>query len=97
MCAFADHAFMGYCHDDQNDQQVNPQQRNADMVGNQTEKGRHQGCTHIGACHLDTNQGLRLIRAEMLRGGMDHTGVDRSAAKPNQQKTNHRAELPQWK
>lgn len=54
------------------------------MVGDQAEQGRHEGSADIGAGHLDADEGLGLIRAEMLRCGMDDAGINGGTAKAHQ-------------
>ena len=64
------------------------------MVGDQAENGRHDAESGVCAGHLYSDDGLRLIRAEMFRGGMNDAGIDRGAAKPDKDKAANCRGLP---
>ena len=53
------------------------------MIGDQTEKRRHQQSSHVGAGHLDADHSLGPFCPEMRRGGVDDAGIDRRASKPD--------------
>ena len=55
-----------------------------DVVGDQAEERRHQAVADVGAGHLNADQGLGMLSAEMRRGGVDHTGVDGGAAQADE-------------
>ena len=73
-------------HQHQNCQQVEGEQHRGDVIGKQTEERRHDQIAHIGAAHLDADDGLRILCAEMRRGGVDDAGVDGRTAQPYQHK-----------
>ena len=80
-------------HQHQKYQQVEGEQRRGDVVGKHAEQRRHGKIAHIGAAHLDADDGLRILCAEMRRGGVDDAGVDGSAAQPYQHKPGQRKDL----
>lgn len=63
-------------HQHQKYQQVEGEQRRGDVVGKHAEQRRHGKIAHIGAAHLDADDGLRILCAEMRWGGVDDAGVD---------------------
>ena len=65
---FADQTFVHNGHEHQNHQQIRRQQRNGNMLGEQTKQRRHQAGAHIGAGHLNADDCLRPVRTEMRRG-----------------------------
>ena len=65
------------------------------MIGDQTEQGRHHADAHIGAGHLDTDDGLGVFLAKVCRGGMDDTGVHRRAAQTDEEQARHADPGPQ--
>ena len=67
-------------HQTQDQQQVHREQGYMDVVGDQTEQGRHQAVANVGAGHLDTDERLRMFGTEMLRRGVDHAGIDGGTA-----------------
>ena len=66
------------------------------MVGYQPEQGWHQTVTNVGAGHLDTDQSLRMLGSEMLRGGVDHTRVNGSAAEADEDEACDGSHFAQW-
>ena len=80
-------------HQHQKYQQIEGEQRRGDVVGQQTEQRRHGKIAHIGAAHLDADDGLRILCAEMRRGGVDDAGVDGRSAQPYQHKPCQRKDL----
>ena len=64
------------------------------MIGDQTEKRRHQQSSHVGAGHLDADHSLGFFRAEMARRGMDNGRIDRRASKSHQDQTGYRKPHP---
>ena len=65
------------------------------MVGHEAEEGRHQAGAHIGAGHLDADEGLGPVRPEELRGGVDGAGVDGGAAQTRQDEPREGRRRPQ--
>ena len=80
-------------HQHQNCQQIEGEQRRGDVIGKQTEQRRHDQIAHVGAAHLDADDGLRILCAEMRRGGVDDAGVDGRTAQPHQHKPGKRKDL----
>ncbi len=80
-------------HQHQKYQQVEGEQRRGDVVGKHAEQRRHGKIAHIGAAHLDADDGLRILYAEVRRGGVDDAGVDGRAAQPYQHKPGQRKDL----
>ena len=58
-----------------------------DVVGDQAEQGRHQAVADVGAGHLNADQRLGMLGAEMRRCGVDHTGVDGGTAQADKDQT----------
>lgn len=85
-----DQFFVHERHDEQNGAQIEGQQGDADMLGNETEERRHQAGSHIGGGHLYADDGLRFIWAEIVRCRVDETGVDGGTAQTNQHKSGQR-------
>jgi len=80
-------------HQHQKYQQIEGEQRRGDVIGKQTEQRRHDQIAHVGAAHLDADDGLRILCAEMRRGGVDDAGVDGRTAQPHQHKPGKRKDL----
>lgn len=57
------------------------------MVGNETEYGGHQAGADVCKCHLDADDCLGFVSAKVLRRGVDNTGINRSTAQSNEDKT----------
>ncbi len=70
-------------HEGEDRKQVKRIQGNAYMVGDQTEQRRHDAGAGISACHLDADQSLRTVSAEVLRCGVDDARVDGRASEPD--------------
>jgi len=66
------------------------------MICNQSEQ-RHKAGADVGGCHLNTNDSLRLIRAEMLRSRVHDARVNRCAAKSGQDKSDWSADASKRK
>ena len=62
-------------------QQIHRVQADTHMGGQKAEHRRHEGGAQIGACHLDTDDGLGIFPAEVVGGGVNDGGVDWRAAK----------------
>ena len=71
-------------HDGQEHEQVDWQQGYRQMVGQNAEKRRHEHRADVGGCHLDADDRLRLVPAEVCRSRVDDAGINRRTAKPNQ-------------
>ena len=52
-----------------------------------SEKRRHQKDPHVGKCHLDADDRLRILFPEIAGSGMDDTRIDGSTAKPDENKS----------
>ena len=63
------------------------EQCRSDVVCQQAEQRRHGQIAQIGACHLDADDRLRSVRAEVFRRGVDDAGIDGRTAQPYQNKT----------
>ena len=50
------------------------------MVGDEAEQRRHQDIADVGAGHLNADEGLGILGTEVVRGGVDDTGIDGSTA-----------------
>ena len=74
-------------HEHQQCQQVKREQCRSDVVCQQAEQRRHGQIAQIGACHLDADDRLRSVRAEVFRRGVDDAGIDGRTAQPYQNKT----------
>ena len=86
---------MGQDHQNQDRQQVEGEERRCDMVGNQPEEGRHQAGARVGAGHLDANDRLGPIRAEVVRRGMNDAGINGRAAQADQDQSRKGGVFPQ--
>lgn len=81
--SFLHKSFMHKYHEGEDRKQVKRIQGDAYMVGDQTEQRRHEAGTGISACHLDADQSLRTVSAEVLRRGVDDARVDGRASEPD--------------
>ena len=82
-------ALVGKEHRRQQRQQVDRHQADGQPLAQRAEQGRHQAGAHVGARHLQADQGLGAGRAKAGRGGVDDAGVDGGAAQAHQ----HQARL----
>ena len=74
-------------HQHKDEQQINGQQRDADVVGNKAEDGGHQAVAQVGAGHEHADNGLGVLRSEALRGGVDDAGIYGGAAQADEAQT----------
>ena len=56
------------------------------MISEKPVQRRHKGGPGIGAGHLDADDGPRILRAEIVRRGVDDAGVDGGASKADDDK-----------
>ena len=80
----SEHFLVHNHHQTEDQQQVHREQGYMDVVGDQTEQGRHQAVADVGAGHLDTDERLRMFGTEMLRRGVDHAGIDGGTAQADE-------------
>ena len=57
---------MGQNHGQKQHRQINRKQRDVELSGNQTKQGRHETGPYIGAGHLNPDDRLRALRAEVV-------------------------------
>lgn len=74
-------------HQRKDEQQINGQQRDADVVGNEAEDRGHKAVAQVGAGHEHADNGLGVLRSETLRGGMDDAGIYGGAAQADEAQT----------
>ena len=66
------------------------------VIGDKAEQWRHQTVSNVGAGHLDADQSMRMLCAEMLRGGVDNTRVNGGAAEANEDESHDGSHFTQW-
>ena len=77
-------------HQGEQHKQKDRQQPYLDVVGNETEQRRHQAGAGIGTGHLDADQRLGAVSAEVSGGGVDDAGINGSAAQADEQQSHQR-------
>ena len=82
-------------HQTEDQEQVQREQGYMDVVGDQAEQGRHQAAADVDTGHLNADQSLGMLGTEMLRGGVDHAGVDGGTAQANEDQAGNGSPLTQ--
>lgn len=63
-------------------QKIEGIQPDGNVGGDQSEKGRHESGAYISAGHLNPDDSLGILLAEVEGGGMDDGGIDGGASQP---------------
>ena len=67
---------MGKNHHRHEDADVQRKEGQSEDIGNEAEEGRRETASHIGACHLDPDQGLGAVLPEQLWSTVNKAGID---------------------